>query len=69
MDESKRALERKLEGFKEQQKRLSRELKKKYCPTKWRELNIVDHHIRVVTERLNNEWFTETNKERITIVN
>jgi phosphate uptake regulator len=58
-DESRAKLEVKLENMKEKRILMHNELLTAYRFDKLRELNILDHHIRVASERVRGQWKVE----------
>lgn len=59
-DQSRVKLEKKLEKMECKREQLMAEIATDYHADKLRELNLLDHHIRVTTERLCGQWYRET---------
>lgn len=59
-DQSRVKLEKKLEQLNSKREQLMAEVATDYNADKLRDLNLLDHHIRVTSERLGGQWYRET---------
>ena len=59
-DASRVKLEKKMEQLQSKREQLMAEVTTHYSADKLRELNVLDHHIRVTSERLCGQWYRET---------